>query len=297
MLELRPADINYLQLLAPLTNIIPVIAQADTMTPEAIVQCKSQIRSKLKEAGIHPFSFKDEDWPYAVSSLSGSDHDIMDASVLMSPDYQQPLVASELACLTEHMFCENGASWLKYAAAQKYLQWQRYRNASRPRALYGPLIVSDGAQTTDSSMIAMGLHSYSQTGLVDWQQQEFLACVHFGHWPSDLRRSLNKERAKVRATTRVLERLSEGARKGRIVAVRRHTKHRASDMSEKGNGAESRKRREASTELHQDPLGLFQLTVILKAMVSRAIGVGVLGILAITVKQGWHEPVFRWFLH
>ena len=54
---LRPVDIQYLQRLAPVANIIPVIAQADLMSAEQLVASKEQIDSQLREAKIRPFSF------------------------------------------------------------------------------------------------------------------------------------------------------------------------------------------------------------------------------------------------
>ena len=40
----------------------------------------------------------------------------------MSPDYVQPLIQSELANVVDQVFCENGASWLRHAAAKKFIQ-------------------------------------------------------------------------------------------------------------------------------------------------------------------------------
>ncbi|CAN8096518.1 unnamed protein product [Discula destructiva] len=308
--KLRPADLKYLQLLAPLTNVIPVIAQTDTMTPEDIAQCKLRIRSELMQASIRPFSFKNEpDWPYAVSSLAGSDHDIMDASVLMSPDYLQPLVESELARLTEQMFCENGASWLRHAAAQKYLQWKRSEGPSGPTALTRPVHVPAGPQATNS-LVAVGLHAYSEAGLADIEQQEErLARIRLSNWASRLQSSLRRERAQFEATARgernrwLLEKLSEDVRDGRIVAVRdvavRGLEQSASDVSEKGPSTVCRRQRATAAGLHQDPLGLVQVAANMKARSWEAArmlsGVGVIGGLVFcAARQGWCLQAMEW---
>ncbi len=58
---------------------------------------------------------------------TGSDHDTMDASLLMSPDYVQPLIPTDLASLVSLVFSQDGASRLRHSAAKKYTQWRRAR--------------------------------------------------------------------------------------------------------------------------------------------------------------------------
>lgn len=289
--------------------MIPVIAHADTMSSADIAQCKERIRSELMQANIRPFSFKDgPGWPYAVSSLPGSDHDIMDASVLMSPDYLQPLVASELASLTEQMFCENGASWLRHAAAQKYVQWKTSGSSLRPRALPRSLTAPAGPRTMNS-LIAVGLHA-SQTGLIDVElQEERLARIRLSSWASRLQSSLRREQAQYESIAReqrsswLLEKLREDVRDGGIVAVRdiasRDIEHDASDMGEKRSSTLPTNRRATSTELHQDPLGLVQVSANMRARSWEAVqmlsGVGLLsGFVFLATKQGWCAQVIGW---
>lgn len=279
------------------------------MSSEEIAHCKKRIRSELRQADIRPFSFKDEtDWPYAVSSLPGSDHGIMDASVLMSPDYLQPLVASELANLTEQMFCENGASWLRHVAAQKYVQWKVSGSSLRPGAPPRSLTAPDGPHTMNS-LIAVGLHA-SPTGHIDIElQEERLARIRLSSWASRLQSSLRREQAQYETMARgqrnswLLEKLSEDVRDGRIVAVREDA---ATDIHESASGmAEKRpstlpgNRRATSTELHQDPLGLVEVAANMRARSWKGVqvlgGVGFLGgFVLFAAKQGWFAQAIGW---
>src|SRR5438477_410632 len=99
--------------LSPYVPIIPVIGKSDTLAPADIPVLKAAILSDLQESSIRPFLFgKSVEEalqstkplpPFAVSSATAVDNDTMDASLLMSPDYVQPLVPTELAALVEHI--------------------------------------------------------------------------------------------------------------------------------------------------------------------------------------------------
>lgn len=321
----KPADLKYLQLLAPLTNVIPLLAQSDTMTPEAIAQSKARIRSEMMEAGIRPFSFNtpssrlygdlEPAYPYAVSSTAGSDHDIMDASLLMSPDYVQPLVQSELVTLVEQVFCENGASWLRHAAAKKYLQWKADKPPA-PQELYKPLNMPGGPSM---SLVAAGrltsplgaTSQYSLARIADHtQREERLAQIRLANWASDLQRSLTNERARYEALARgeraiwLTEKLNECVQDGSLVPVGGRDWDRDRSVSRlrekiKRKLTRSRSQSASTTMQHQDPLGLLQVAADLKANSWVALevlgGVGVLGGVAVWVsRQGWHVSAVGW---
>lgn len=63
--------------------------------------------------------------PFAVSSALGDDSDIMDASVLMSSDYVQPLLASELSELVLRLLDPENMQWLRHCAVKRYIKWRR----------------------------------------------------------------------------------------------------------------------------------------------------------------------------
>lgn len=277
----------------------------------------------MLEAGVKPFSFNtsarssgdlEPMCPYAVSSTAGSDHDIMDASLLMSPDYVQPLVQSELVTVVEQVFCENGASWLRHAAAKKYLQWKS-DNPSKPQDLYKPMDLPGGPPT---SLVATGRLSsplgatsqYSLARIADHtQREERLAQIRLANWASDLQRGLTNERAHYEALARgeraiwLTEKLNDCVQDGSLVPVgdRDWDRDRSvSRLREKIGRRMARGRSQStSTMQHQDPLGLLQVAARLKAnswVALEVLGsVGVLGGVAIWVsKQGWHVSAVGW---
>ncbi|KAG6364498.1 hypothetical protein INS49_006099 [Diaporthe citri] len=319
MLELKPADIKYLQLLASLTNVIPLVAKADNMTPEDVAQSKAQIRSELMEAGVRPFSFTvssagifgdtEPKYPYAVSSTPGSDHDIMDASLLMSPDYVQPLMQSELAAVVDQVFCENGASWLRHAAAKKFIQWKNADNPSRPRALYKPMGLPGSPSmplvTAGTFSSPVGATSqYSLARIADHtQREERLAQIRLANWASELQRSLANERARYDALARgeraiwLTEKLHECVQDGELVPFA------GRDRSDSRLGEKTRRRsgrgryHSTSTTQSQDPLGLLRVAARVKANGWIALevlgGVGILGGAAVWL-SGQEWPAIGW---
>lgn len=149
-------DIEYMQRLSSLTNVIPVIAKADTLSPQEAIALKTTILARLQTTAIKPFLFGKglEDallavqslsiihpqlqttapeqypfttptYPYAISSTPGPDNETMDASLLMSPDYVQPLLPSELSAMIGQIFDPDSIAWLRHSAAKKFLNWQR----------------------------------------------------------------------------------------------------------------------------------------------------------------------------
>lgn len=157
-----------MQRLSAFTNIIPVIAKSETLTAQELISLKASILARLQVKSVKPFLFgkplddallavqgldivyplvtpttdvySDEPkestqfpfpaptHPYAISSACGLDNDTMDASLLMSPDYVQPLIPSELSNLIEQVFDPESMAWLRHAAAKKFLMWQRRTN-------------------------------------------------------------------------------------------------------------------------------------------------------------------------
>ncbi|CAI9630715.1 unnamed protein product [Alternaria burnsii] len=151
-------DIEYMQRLSYFTNVVPVIAKSDTLSAQQVVALKTSILARLQTTAVRPFffgkamddallavqglpvartsssgepseaaeyPFTTPTYPYAVSSTSGPDNDNMDASLLMSPDYVQPLLPSELAALVNQVFDPESIAWLRYSAAKKFLAWRR----------------------------------------------------------------------------------------------------------------------------------------------------------------------------
>ena len=152
-----------MQRLSNLTNVVPVIGKSDTLSTHDIIALKTSILARLETTPIKPFffgkalddallavqslsithatpslrplpessldtsqsPFNTPTYPYAVSSTPGPDNENMDASLLMSPDYIQPLLASELATLVNQVFDPDSIAWLRHSAAKKFLAWRR----------------------------------------------------------------------------------------------------------------------------------------------------------------------------
>lgn len=154
-------DIEYMQRLSYLTNIIPIIAKSDTLSAHEVIALKTSILAQLQTTAFRPFFFGETiddalldvqglslskppvssasnegnqypfttpTYPYAVSSTLGPDHDTMDASVLMSPDYVQPLLPSELTALVNQVFDPDSITWLRHSAAKKFVAWRHRVN-------------------------------------------------------------------------------------------------------------------------------------------------------------------------
>ena len=155
-------DIECMQRLSAITNVIPVIAQSDTLSAAELLTIKTSILARLQTTSVRPFLFgtalddallsiqgllMDQSsstpskhgeaiepkqfpftvptYPYAVSSTLGPDTDTMDASLLMSPEYIQPLLPSELATLVLQVFDPDSIAWLRHCAAKKFMAWRR----------------------------------------------------------------------------------------------------------------------------------------------------------------------------
>jgi hypothetical protein len=208
----------------------------------------------------------------------------------MSPDYVQPLIPTELAFLVERIFSLDGASWLRYSAAQKYLQW-RELPLHRPQALYRPLTLPRASYASTLTHPSLAL-----ARVPGQHQGNATAEVHVVDWATDLQRSLAGERMRYDALSRgeravwLTEKLHECVQDGTLVAV--------SGTRESRETRAVRRRRSRSeghgairTQQHQDPLGLLQVAVDLKAKGKVALEVlgslGVVGLAFWLSRHAW----------
>ncbi|KAI7286864.1 hypothetical protein KC345_g909 [Hortaea werneckii] len=120
------------------TNVIPVIAHADTLSAKEAAAAKEKVAAYIQSLDVEPFSLseieglsKSEDTagseirgPLLVSSACTDDTEEVDASVLMDPQYVQPLVPSELGYLVEQLLEPNNIARMKHLAATKFLSWR-----------------------------------------------------------------------------------------------------------------------------------------------------------------------------
>ena len=294
--------------LVPLTNVIPVLTQTDRLPSEQISISKARISSQLRDAGIRVFSFissRGADTtpitvPYAVSSATGSDWDVMDASLLMSPDYVKPLMPTELTYLVENIFSTSGTSWLRHVAAKKYLQW-RDTAPSRPRHLYRPLNFPGPermSELTATSGALIGRPSLAVARTYDFGPVDSAPRLHMADWAAELQRSLASERAKLETlvlderTMWLAERPVEGRVQGGMLVPLHELNHGKRSGRPGSKTGPSRK-----TQYHQDPLGLLQVYADMKFRGWIALellgSLGVLGGVAILLsRHKWQaEPI------
>lgn len=178
--------------------------------------------------------------PFAVSSAQSSDDDNMDASVLMSPDYVEPLVMSELRNLIDKIFDSDNISWLRHTAAKKLTQNGTVRGpqpADTPRAnILHRRSTSSGGLMAPSSPISNaviapftifgGTPHYTLSRVADYtQHEEKLAQVRLAKWAADLQQSLQNERERYAALVRgeraawLTERIGECVVDGTLIPI------------------------------------------------------------------------------
>ncbi|KAK8003158.1 Enolase- C-terminal TIM barrel domain-containing protein [Apiospora arundinis] len=227
---LKRADIEYIRRLATLTNVIPLLARADSHAVDEIKTLKQRISLQLEDYGIRPFTFSSvnietlssaaESGLYAVSSANGSDHDVMDASLLMSSDYVQPLVPTELDALVEQLLSPNGSSWLRHSAVKKYLRWREAANPSRPKSLYQPLSLPPTQAVSSVASTSFALARINPEPRSSNPPQ-----LRLVDWAAELQRSMTNERMQYEALAKgeraiwLTEKLDECVQEGTLVAV------------------------------------------------------------------------------
>ncbi|KAJ5105107.1 hypothetical protein NUU61_002454 [Penicillium alfredii] len=240
------ADVECIRKLCELTNVIPVVSKSDTLSPEQITVLKDQFHQQARDAGIKPFLFGDPgpggsepQPPYAVSSEKTTDLEVMDASTLMSPDYVQPLVLSEMDTLVRKMFDRDNLAWMRHSAAKKLAQHRDGFPSVPPttapllNALSGPSSSEVGWRVASGASMGYSIFSsggsppsYAMARLTDTtQHEERLAQVGLAQWATNLQRSLQNERDRYAALARgdravwLTERLSECVVDGSLVPL------------------------------------------------------------------------------
>ncbi|KAI0199990.1 hypothetical protein F4808DRAFT_431062 [Astrocystis sublimbata] len=304
--RLKAADLEYMRCLAALTNVIPILSRADLLSAEQIGTSKQRIAAQLASSGIQPFSFtstadlEEQEWatptiPYTTSSVTRDDHETMDASILMKSDYIEPLIPTDLAFLVDKMFSVDGASWLRHSAAKKYLQW-RESTPRRPRDLYqllsSPVCDYSTALTRRSDPFATR-HDRQPSGPGPGPGVRY----EVADWATDLQRSQAAERQRYEALLRgehaiwLTEKLGKCVQDGSLTATSPGHGAVTNNGSNGGRRSPRGKRGASKTQQHQDPLGLLQATLDMKAKswlaVEIASGLGLIGLAGLACWVGW----------
>ncbi|KAL2863477.1 uncharacterized protein BJX67DRAFT_384633 [Aspergillus lucknowensis] len=220
-----PSDIKCICKLSGWTNVIPVISKSDLLTPDQISDLKCAYQVKIQAASLKPFhlfggpSSGIDEPPFAVSSAKSNDDSIMDASTLMSPDYVQPLVASELAPLVERLFDRENMAWIRHSAAKKLAQRHSDRLERRQITLQSTALSSAPSPYGVTP-------SYTMARISDYSRlEEKRARIRLAKWASDLQQSLQNERERYAALARgeravwLTERLGECVVDGSLIPM------------------------------------------------------------------------------
>ena len=299
-------------------NVVPLIAKSDTISDEEVQQLKVDIRNALTSRTARPFAFQaseednaDLEPPYAISAAVSPDNDNMDASVLMSSEYIQPLKSSQLSFLVKKIFEKDTQAYLRHSAAKKLLSWRAQhpvlteiprtpRSVSpRPTTIGSPAFSATSASgvlipyASDISLTTS--NSYTLARLVDHtQREERLAQVRLAKWASDLQTSLNRERERYERLARgdratwLVERMGDEIRDGRLQPI-------------SSSASRTRSPALAATNLHlqyassafatNDPMGLLKWNDDMKTRGWVALQVvgsfGVIGGLALWLAKAW----------
>lgn len=244
--EVPESEWELIRALSNLTNVLPIVGESDWNRGEGITKLQSFLTDELEKRDIdqlHPrlppgpsHSRNERQCAFAVSSAFSNDSDNMDASLLMSPDYTQPLIPSDLPQLIDSIFNPSTTAHLRHLSTRKFLRWRYNRSqsfpdqpslkplTSRPQpTLYNPVtgtslplhtlpLISDSVQpnanlnlhaTARRSPTTVNFSDSLSTRLAEHTEHEQrLAQVHLARWAADLNRALRNERERISALQR-----------------------------------------------------------------------------------------------
>ncbi|KAG2415781.1 hypothetical protein HFD88_006973 [Aspergillus terreus] len=301
-----PSDIDCIRKLCDWTSVVPVISKSDLLTADQISALKSIFHNKAHDAGISPFLFggSGAQMPFAVSSAKSTDDDEMDASTLMSPDYVQPLVPSELPLLVQKLFDRENMAWIRHSTAKKLSQRQQDQ-ATRRQGVPQTSLLSLAPSSRNHSP------GYTMARISDYtRHEEKEARLHLAKWASDLQQSLQNERERYAALARgeravwLTERLGECVVDGSLVPITQtpgFSGLRGPVDKAGGNSVVVRMQQHGQQVGYQvarisphDPLGLVQWSEDLRrrgwAIVQIVGSFGVVGGLALWLAKTWGFP-------
>lgn len=302
--------------LSEIGNVVPLVSKADIRTPDETAVLKSNPLlssvSALPKLPMFEAAGSSEvkvmtTSPYTVSSTPGPDTETMDASLLMSPEYVQPLLPSELALLVQQIFEADVVAYLRHSAAKKLILWHtlhpQLSRVQTPAASYHAQSTPGSPNLSSPSnsgvLVPLGSdlslttsNSYALARLADHtQREERLAQVRLSKWASDLQISLQRERERYERLVRgeratwLVEKIGEEVRHGRVAAVDNSGALIRNDTAEAGAHY-----RPVSYATH-DPLGLLRWNEAMKTrgwvVVQVVSSFGVIGGLALWLAKTW----------
>lgn len=339
MVDTLTNDIECIRKLSDFSNVIPLLSKADLLSESQITSLKSSFQTQIAQHGVQLFSFEDRDAtegkqpqpPFTISSMQSKDDENMDASVLMSPDYVPPLIASEIGDLIDKIFDNDNMSWLRHTAAKKLTRSgavptsqradtvvKRMRSKSPGNVFTASKPISNNTALAPFSNFG-GAPNYPLARVNDYtHHEERLAQVRLAKWAADLQQSLQNERERYAALARgeraawLTERLGECVIDGTLVPIQETPsfprwdvdtdKHSGAIVVRTSNGQTAKYR---LTKLNpEDPLGLVRWNEDLRrrgwAIVQVVGSFGVVGGLALWLAKLWGLPsksLSEWHFH
>lgn len=335
----RKEDFEQIQQLSRIANVVPLISKSDLLSSDQIEEVRSAVPSESSCMPCLPMVFDSRlslassssqaGAPYAVSCVHGPDFDNMDASLLMSSEYIQPLRPSELHLLVDQIFQPDNITYLRHTAAKKLIAWynsgshisdsQSLRTSSPvstrmksplPSDLNSPLQASLSASgvlvpmTSHSELSLNTSNSFALAKVADHtHKEERLAQIRLSRWASDLQLSLQRERERYESIARseravwLVERMGEEIRDGQLISV---SDDEDTHVAFVRKGRKTLKYRNGMTYQVHDPLDLLKWQEKLAAQTWLALqvvgGFGVAGGLALWIMKTWgyETEVHRW---
>ena len=122
------------------TSLIPLIGSADTLSAEEAQLAKQRLQGFTDAIGAEPYTFaksnrlsdseetasRETQMPLLVSSAVMDDAEEVDASILMSSQYMQPLVPTELGYLVDNLLDPENIARMRHLSAAKFLLWRQH---------------------------------------------------------------------------------------------------------------------------------------------------------------------------
>ncbi|KAF4123300.1 Septin [Geosmithia morbida] len=180
-------DIDCIKSLQDKTNVVALLARSDELDSGTIYASKQKIREQIDEHSLDCFTFVAPDLTpdipdiFSVSSVTMTDHGIMDASVLMNSGYVQPLLTTDLGQLVNHVFSADGCARLRDSAAAKCIQWRR----TQDRGFY-----------LDMALMRRDPADYALSPILTtnpFMQHRYWGRIELSNWAQGLRNSLHTE--------------------------------------------------------------------------------------------------------
>ena len=198
----KAEELSAIGSLSQMTNVIPLLAKSDLYPPSDLDKVKEDLQSHLVAKSIESFKFSSEPQPecqsptlpYAVCSAISPDTENMDASLLMSPEYVQPIQSSDLSYLLSSIFEPINMGKLRYTAARKLVRSHNHdiHSSSAPPMLRNALL--------EEHTNAPRYGTYLQARiLAHTTREEMFAQARLAKWATDLQRGLTRERARYEA--------------------------------------------------------------------------------------------------